>query len=104
MHKDLTSYEVAQAAENGDATAREIYEETGRMLGEACAEMMLFSSPEAFIFFGGLANAGELLFAPIREAFEENVMPCFKGKAKFLKSALQGGDAAILGAARLVDN
>ncbi|MBQ2534228.1 MAG: ROK family protein, partial [Prevotella sp.] len=104
MHKDLTSFEVAQAAEKGDATAREIYEETGRMLGEACAEMMLFSSPEAFIFFGGLANAGELLFAPIREAFEENVMPCFKGKAKFLKSALQGGDAAILGAARLVDN
>lgn len=104
MHKDLTSYEVAQAAEKGDATAREIYEETGRMLGEACAEMMLFSSPEAFIFFGGLANAGELLFAPIREAFEESVMPCFKGNAKFLKSALQGGDAAILGAARLVDN
>ena len=104
MHKDLTSFEVAQAAEKGDAIAREIYEETGRMLGEACAEMMLFSSPEAFIFFGGLANAGELLFAPIREAFEESVMPCFKGKAKFLKSALQGGDAAILGAARLVDN
>lgn len=104
MHKDLTSYEVAQAAEKGDATAKEIFEETGRMLGEACAEMMLFSSPEAFIFFGGLANAGELLFAPIREAYEENVMPCFRGKAKFLKSALQGGDAAILGAARLVDS
>ena len=102
MGKDLTSYEVAQAAENGDATAKEIFSEAGRMLGEACAEMMLFSSPEAFIFFGGLANAGELLFAPIRESFEENVMPCFKGKAKFLQSSLQGGDAAILGAARLV--
>lgn len=102
MGKDFTSYEVAQAAENGDAIAKEIFDETGRMLGEACAEMMLFSSPEAFIFFGGLANAGELLFTPLRKSFEENVMPCFKGKAKFLQSKLQGSDSAILGAASIV--
>lgn len=101
MHKDLTSYEVAQAAEKGDALAREIYEETGRMLGEACAEMMLFSSPEAFIFFGGMAKAGELLFEHVRKAFDESVMPCFRGKAKFLMSGLKDSDAAILGAAGL---
>jgi glucokinase len=81
--------------------AKRIYEETGRMLGEACAEMMVFSSPEAFIFFGGMAKAGELLFKHVRESFEENVMPCFKGKAKFLVSGLKDADAAILGAASL---
>ncbi len=97
----LSSYEIAKSAENGDEMAKRIYEETGRMLGEACAEMMVFSSPEAFIFFGGMAKAGELLFKHVRESFEENVMPCFKGKAKFLVSGLKDADAAILGAASL---
>lgn len=97
----LTSYEIAKAAEQGDVMARRIYEQTGRMLGEACAEMMVFSSPEAFIFFGGMAKAGELLFEHVRRAFDESVMPCFKGKARFLMSGLKDSDAAILGAASL---
>jgi len=48
-----------------------------------------------------MAKAGELLFKHVRESFEENVMPCFKGKAKFLVSGLKDADAAILGAASL---
>ena len=97
----LTAFDIAKAAEAGDEIARSIYEQTGRMLGEACAEMMLFSSPEAFIFFGGMAKAGELLFEHVRKAFDDSVMPCFKGKVKFLMSGLKDSDAAILGAASL---
>ena len=99
--EQLTSYEIAKAAEKGDKMAQSIYEQTGTLLGEACAEMMIFSSPEAFIFFGGMAKAGELLLKHVRKAFEESVMPCFRGKAKFLMSGLKDSDAAILGAASL---
>ena len=79
--------------------AKEIYEFTGKLLGEACADFATFCSPEAFIFFGGMTKAGDLLFDPIKKAYEENVMPVFKGKAKFLVSGLNGAGAAVLGAA-----
>jgi hypothetical protein len=50
----ITSYDVSVAASKGDALANRIYTFTGQMLGEACADFAAFSSPEAFIFFGGL--------------------------------------------------
>ena len=95
----ITSLDVSIAASKGDEVAKEIYEFTGKMLGEACADFATFCSPEAFIFFGGMTKAGDLLFDPIKKAYEENVMPVFKGKAKFLVSGLNGAGAAVLGAA-----
>ena len=95
---DITSLDVSIAASKGDALAKRIYEFTGNMLGEACADFAAFSSPETFIFFGGLTKAGALLMDPIKKAYEENVLNIFKGKAKFLVSGLDGSSAAVLGA------
>ena len=95
---DITSLDVSIAASKGDALAKRIYEFTGNMLGEACADFAAFSSPEAFIFFGGLTKAGALLMDPIKKAYEENVLNILKGKAKFLVSGLDGSSAAVLGA------
>ena len=95
---DITSLDVSIAASKGDALAKRIYEFTGNMLGEACADFAAFSSPEAFIFFGGLTKADALLMDPIKKAYEENVLNIFKGKAKFLVSGLDGSSAAVLGA------
>lgn len=98
---DLTSLDIYQAAKNGDALAKEIFCKTGKMIGEACANFTTFLSPEAFVFFGGLANAGELLFQPMIEAYDKNVLSLYKGRAKFLRSGLDGAKAAILGASAL---
>lgn len=95
---DITSLDVSIAAEKGDELANEIYEFTGNMLGEACADFAAFSSPEAFIFFGGMTKAGELIMKPIRESYDKHVLKIFKGKAKFLVSGLDGSSAAVLGA------
>ena len=94
----ITSYDVSVAASKGDKLANEIYEFTGRILGEACANFAAFSSPEAFIFFGGLTKAGDLIMDPIKKAYEETVLNIYKGKAKFLVSGLDGSSAAVLGA------
>lgn len=99
--EDLTSYEIYVAANKGDVLAKRVFEYTGEILGEACANMTVFTSPEAFIFFGGLAKAGEMLFSPLKRVYEKSVMNAFKGKAQFLESSLKGADAAILGAASL---
>ena len=97
----ITSKDVYDAAVQGDKIANEIFEYTGTILGEAMADMMAFSSPQAFILFGGLSKSGELLLKPIREAFDKNVLQIYKGKAKILLSDLKEADAAVLGASAL---
>ena len=97
----IESTDVAIAAGKGDEVAKQIFEETGRILGEACANFAAFSSPEAFIFFGGLTKAGDLIMEPIKKAYEESVLRIFKDKAKFLVSELDGAGAAVLGASAL---
>ena len=94
----ITSLDVSIAAGKGDELAKEIFDFTGKMLGEACADFAAFSSPEAFIFFGGLTKAGDLLMDPLKKAYDANVLNIFKGKAKFLLSSLDGSSAAVLGA------
>ena len=81
--------------------ALEIFQFTGDMLGRACADFAAFSSPEAFVFFGGLAKSGDLIMDPIKKAYDDNVLNIFKGKAKFMFSSLDGAGAAVLGAAAL---
>lgn len=97
----ITSKDVYDAAIQGDAIANEIFEYTGNILGEAFADFTAFSSPEAFILFGGLARSGELLLRPLRESMEKNMMKMFKGKARILLSELKEADAAVLGASAL---
>ncbi len=99
--EDITSFEVYKAAVAGDELAKEIFEVTGSMLGEACANFALFCSPEAFIFMGGLTKAGDLLMKPLQKAYDEHVLSVYKGKAKLLFSGLKDSETAVLGASAL---
>lgn len=99
--EDITSFEVYKAAVAGDKLAKEIFEVTGSMLGEACANFALFCSPEAFIFMGGLTKAGDLLMKPLQKAYDEHVLSVYKGKAKLMLSGLKDSETAVLGASAL---
>ena len=99
--EDITSKDVYDAAMAGDKLAKKIFEYTGTILGEALADFTVFSAPEAFVLFGGLAKSGELLFKPMREAMEKNMLSIWKGKVKILPSELKEADAAVLGASAL---
>lgn len=99
---ELTSQTVYECAIKGDKIANEIFEFTGEILGEALANFVMFSSPEAIIPFGGLTKAGDLIMNPTRQAMEANLIQVFKNKVKLLFSDLKEADAAILGASALV--
>ena len=99
--EEITSKDVYDAAIAGDKLANDVFEYTGRILGEAMADFVKFSAPEAFVLFGGLAKSGELLMRPLREAMEKNQMPIWKGKVKVVLSELKEADAAVLGASAL---
>lgn len=98
---EIMSKDVAEAAQQGDALAKEIFEYTGQLLGEAFADFIAFSSPEAIILFGGLTKAGSLIFDPVKKNMEANLLPIFQNKVKLLMSELKESDAAILGASAL---
>jgi len=98
---DITSKDVYDAAKEGDQVAIDIFNFTGKILGEAFADFVAFSSPEAIILFGGLSKAGEFILNPIVENMEKNLLQMWKGKIKILFSELKESDAAVLGASAL---
>ena len=98
----LDSKIVCEFAEQGDEIAREVFEFTGKILGEALANFIMFSSPEAIILFGGLTKAGKLIMDPTKKNMEKNLLPIFQNKVKLIFSELKESDAAILGASALV--
>ncbi len=100
--EELTSEKVYECAIKGDEIAKEIFAFTGQLLGEALANFVMFSSPEAIVLFGGLTKAGDLILNPTRNAMETNLVQVFKNKVKLVFSNLKEADAAILGASALI--
>jgi glucokinase len=98
----ITSKTVYECAMKGDSIAKSVYDFTGKILGEALANFVMFSSPEAIILFGGLTRAGDMIINPTREHMEKNLLPIFQNKVKLIFSELKESDAAILGASALV--
>jgi glucokinase len=97
----LTSRQIAEAAKKGDIIALEAFDYTAEMLALGIINAVVFSSPETVFLFGGLAQAGDLLFKPVRKYVNQNIQPVFKGTVKILPSGIPENNAAVLGAAAL---
>ncbi len=98
---ELSSFEIARAAENKDKLALKAFDITSKSLGLALANAVTITSPKAIFLFGGLANAGDLLFKPTTRYFNENLLTIYKNKIALLPSSIPGSEAGILGAAAL---
>jgi glucokinase len=99
---ELTSEKIFEAAKRNDPIALRAFEYTGTILGAQLANAVAYTTPEAIFLFGGLAKAGELLFKPTRESFENHLLDIYKNKIKILPSGLQDKNIAVLGAAALI--
>jgi glucokinase len=102
--EDLTAAMISQFATEGDPIARAAFEFTGNILGIKLADAIAHTSPEAIFLFGGLANAGELIFEPTRRSMEEHVLKIYQNKVKLLPSGLKDKNVAVLGASALLWN
>jgi glucokinase len=100
----IDSKYIFDRAQKGEQAAIEAFNKTGDILGLALANTVAYTSPEAIFLFGGLANAGNLIFIPTIKSFEKNLLNIYKGKIKILPSGLKEGTAAVLGAASLIWN
>ncbi len=97
----LSALDIFEAAQKADALALQLFDEMAQQLASVLVNVTTLTSPQAFIFFGGVANAGEVLLQPLRLYFEQNIAPVYRQKVKLLSSALPENHAAILGAAAL---
>jgi glucokinase len=100
-HRPVTSKDVYEAAKKGDSLAIEIFNYTGKILGEALCDFIAFSSPKAIILFGGLAHSGKFLTEPLKKAIDNQVLSIYAGKTEIIISELNDAEAAILGAGAL---
>ena len=94
---------IWEEAVAGDARAREAFEITGSILGRAMADLVPIFDPEAFILFGGLTGAGDLLLDPARRAFHAGLGKPFANDIPILFSQVPDNQAAILGAGHLFE-
>ncbi len=97
----VSAKDVFDAAEKGDALAIEIFEYTGATLGRAFADFAHFSSPKAFVLFGGLTKAHKYIVPSIATHMNKNLIPMWQNKIDIMVSSLPESDAAILGASAL---
>ena len=92
---------VAKAANKGDKLAREIIEKTGEYLGTGIANVINLFNPQMVIIGGGVAQAGDLIFNPLKKTMEKRAFPVPAKVVKIVASSL-GRDCTVIGAATLV--
>ena len=97
----LTPKLITKFCNQGDELAIEVYRRTGHILGLGLANYASVVNPEAIIFTGGIAKAGDWLMDPMKESFETYVYKNIKGKTKFLISELDEDNHDVLGASVL---
>lgn len=98
QEEKLTPKKIAQFCDQGDELAIEVFRRTGEALGLGLANYASLLDPEAFIFTGGIANAGKWLLEPAKKSFDEHVFHNIQGKVKFVKSELSDSERDVLGA------
>jgi glucokinase len=91
---------LERAADGGDAVARKVWEEAGFHIGITLCDIVWLLNPDRIVIGGGVAKAGEYVFAPIRKTIRERTMKIFHEHLEILPAAL-GNDAGIIGSAAL---
>lgn len=99
--RDLTMERVVQLAREGDPGCRRVIADVGRHIGSGVANLCNLLNPSRVVLGGDLAEAGELVLAPIRESVSRYAIPSAARQLSVLPGAL-GGRAEVLGALALV--
>lgn len=101
QEKDITSHLAAIAASNGDHLSIDAFNRAGKYLGQAVAGFLHIFNPTIIIFGGGVSQAGDLLFNPMRKSMRESLMTPVYMENLILTTAQLGDDVGLLGALAL---
>ena len=99
----ITPAIVAQAANEGDAVAKKIFEIMGEYIGIGLTSVVNLLNPEKIVIGGGVADAGDILLEPLRKTLKSRTMPIQGGAVEVVPAQL-GNTAGIIGSSLLIDN
>ncbi|WP_335940184.1 ROK family transcriptional regulator [Streptomyces sp. PTD5-9] len=99
--QDLTMERMVQLAREGDPGCRRVIADVGRHIGSGVANLCNLLNPSRVVLGGSLAEAGEVVIAPIRDSVSRYAIPSAARQLSVLPGAL-GGRAEVLGALALV--
>lgn len=99
---EITPYMVFEAAKQGDAVAKQIFNIVGEYLGVALVSVVNLLNPEKIIVGGGVGQAGDLLLNPVREAIQRRCIPTSAAAVEVVMAQL-GESAGVVGASLLVN-
>lgn len=95
--ESITAHEVAEAARRGDLHSQEILRRAGTFIGIAIAGLINLFNPSIVIIGGGVAQAGDLLTAPIRQAVRERAMRASEQSVR-ITTGMLGRRSLLIGA------
>ena len=101
--EELSPYIVAQAALQGDVVAKRIYAKMGEIIGIGLTSVINLLNPERVIIGGGVADAGDILFEPIKDTIARRAMPIQAASVEIVKAQL-GNTAGVIGASLLIES
>jgi glucokinase len=99
----LSPRHLEQAAREGDAVALRTWERIGSILGVGLANVTALMDIRKFVIGGGIAAAGELIFAPAMMQLHRSTLPSMHDGLEIVPARL-GNKAGIYGAAALCIN
>jgi glucokinase len=94
---ELTAQHVYDASKQGDEVAREVVRETARFLGTGIANLLNIFNPNVVVLAGGVAQAGDELFEPVRAEVRRRAFKPAVDACRIVPGAL-GGAAGVVGA------
>lgn len=98
--KECQPSELAKAARAGDEIALESWSSAASKLASALVDCCYLLNPEIIVIGGGVSQAGDLLFAPLKEGLFSQLSGPFKDHLKVVPARF-GNEAGMIGAARL---
>lgn len=93
----ITAHDVAEAARRGDLPAQEILKRSGTYIGIAIAGLINLINPSTVIIGGGVAQVGDLLTTPIRQAVRQRSLRASEHGVK-ITTAMLGRRSSLIGA------
>jgi len=92
----ITAGDVAEAARRGDLAAQEIIKRSGTFIGIAIAGLINLINPGTVVIGGGVAQAGDLLTGPIRQAVRERSLRASEHSVR-ITTAMLGRRSSLMG-------
>jgi glucokinase-like ROK family protein len=99
--RPITASDVAAAAQHGDAVAVELLTRSGQLVGDTVATLVNFFNPSLVLLGGGVALAGDVILAAVREVVYRRSLPLATRELRIARSTLTP-DPALSGAAHMV--